>query len=471
MTTDERRPPCKVGPDDTRLFAYLEGALSDEEAHEINAHLQICPACARELDLLRRMISLMESHATAFHIDEAALYRFVAQKEDPEGLIAQHLSTCEDCREDAEVLREMLQADVATAPAVEPMPDALRARLEASRVVDKVNEERVPWFSRLREKIRDLFGPVPTLAFGTAAALVILAVLLVPLWPRIEEVTQQTATLGKVQKAEEAPPADAKKEEAIPPAPVEQPQEYRYGTPAPSLEEDSRVEKPEAASPAPAVPPLKRQRVIAPYLGGTGRVSDGKGTPTPEALEAPRPARTPTGVPPAAKKMKRAEIPREAAIEPENEVVSAGTRHFRSRGGELFSVRVRVVDAQGHDIPWLAAQVSGRAKDELQLPLPTPPPPMPMRKRAAQQERRERAGAPVAEESKESAFAPAHEIVIRVEQVGEEYRITGNLEDTKTGAVRRSLEQAAVAMGSLQDAVDSMIVALAKELELDSRQK
>jgi anti-sigma factor RsiW len=471
MTTDEQRPPCEVGPDDTRLLAYFEGALSDEEAREIEAHLQVCPICTRELELLQRMISLMETHSTAFHIDEAALYRFVAHREDPQGAVAQHLSTCEDCRADADTLREMLQIDVATAPVVGPMPESLRARLEAFQAVGEIHKKRAYWFSRLRDKLGELFGPVPTLAFGTAAALVILAVLLVPLWPKIEELTQQTAGLREAQIEEQPPLADMKRQEAVPSAPAEQPQDYGYGAPPPVSEMDSSAGKPEAASPAPAVRPLKRQRVIAPYLGGAARVSEGKGAPTPAEPGAAPPAETMTKVPPPLMKMKRAEALRKADIEPEKEVVTAGTRHFRSKQGDLISVRVRVVDAQGQNIPWLAAQISGRAKDELLRALPAPPPPMPEPKRAVQQDRRERAGAPVAEESKASALAPAREIVIRVEQVGEEYRITGSLQDSRTGAVLHKLEQSNIPSNSLRNAVDSMITALAEDPGLDPSQK
>ncbi|MEW6112804.1 MAG: zf-HC2 domain-containing protein [Thermodesulfobacteriota bacterium] len=473
MTTDERRPPCEVGPDDTRLLAYLEGALSDEKAHEIDAHLQVCPACTKELELLQRMISLMETHSTAFHIDEAALYRFVVHREDPQGTVAQHLSACEDCRADVDALREMLQIDAATTPVVGPMPESLRARLEALQAAEKVHEERVPWFARLRDKLGELFGPVPTLAFGTAAALVILAVLLVPLWPKIEELTQQTARVGKTQKEEQVPLADTKLEEAAPSAPAEQPQEYRHEVPAPSLEKDSLLEEPETTSPASAVRPLKRQRVIAPYLGGTGRVSEGKGAPTPAAPRAAPSAQTLTKAPPPLMKMKRAETSRKGDIEPEKEVVTAGIRHFRSKQGDLVSVRVRVVDAHGRDIPRLAAQISGRGEDEVlrALPLPLPPPPMPKRKEAARQDRRERDGASVAEEWKEQPLVPAHEIVIRVDQVGEEYRITGSLQDTRTGTVLHRLERSNIALSSLGTAVDSMITALTEDPGSDPSQK
>ncbi|MEW6531459.1 MAG: zf-HC2 domain-containing protein [Thermodesulfobacteriota bacterium] len=466
MTTGERRPPCEVGPDDTRLLAYLEGALSDEEAHEIKVHLQVCPVCTKELELLQRMISLMESHSTAFHVDEATLYRFVAHREDPQGAVAQHLSACDDCRADVEALREMLKIDVGTAPVVGPIPESLRARLEAFQTEGKIHEEPAPWLSRLGDWMRELFGPMPTLAFGTAAALVILAVLLVPLWPKIQELTQETTGLREAQIEEKAPLADKKREESAPSEPAEQPQEYRYGVPPPVPEIELRAEKPGAPLPSPAQQPAAPRSGRGPYLGRQGPVSAGESAPTPEELEASRPARTQTGVPPVAKKMKRAETSRKGDIEPEKEVAPAETQHFRSKQLELFSFRLRVVDAQGRDIPWLTAKISGLARDELRDRAPIPD-----REIAEPQARRERDGAPAAEEWKEPPLMPAHEIVIRVEQVGEEYRIAGSLQDGRTGAVLKKLEHSNIPLNSLPDAVDSMVAALALYRGPDPSQK
>jgi len=354
------------------------------------------------------------------------------------------------------------------------MPEPLRARLEAFQVVEKVHEERASWFLRLRGKVRELLGPVPTLAFGTAAALVILAVLLVPLWPRIEELTQQTAGLREAQIDEQPPLADMKREEAVPSAPAEHPQEYRYGAPPPVPEMDSRAGKPEAATPAPATRPAAPRSAAVPLASRAGRVSEEKGAAPRQGLEATPPARTKEGLAPSEKKMKRAEVPRKAAIKSEKEHGTGGILYFRPREGRRVLVRVRVVDAQGRDIPWLAAQISGRTEGELRpvLPvLPVPPPPMPLRKRAVQQDRGERADAPAHKEPAESTLAPPYDILIRVETIGQDYRLTGSLKDPRTGATKRSLEQTAVPMSNLEDAVATMIAALAEDRALEPSQK
>ncbi|MBM4329126.1 MAG: hypothetical protein FJ118_18420 [Deltaproteobacteria bacterium] len=455
MTAIERKPPCETGPDDSRLLAYLEGALSDEETHEIDAHLQVCASCVRDLGLLQRLTFLMESHSSAFHLDEAILCRFVAFGDDPQGIVAQHLSACEDCREDVETLREMLSVGAGTAPAAGPMPESLRARLVTFQAVEKAHDGRSSWFSRLRDKTGELLRPAPTLAFGAAAAFVILAVLLAPLWPKIEELSQRGAVLGEGQKEAQPLRADMEKEEFAPPAPAQPPRGYPVESRAAVPEVDSSPSMPQAGPPSPALLPAAPGSALAPPISRAGRVSAGKGAPTREEQVLTPPSRALVGVPTSEMKTQYAEVPGTLGIRPDPEVGTEATVHFRSRGGELLSARVRIVDAQGRGIPWLAAHIPDRVRHELRDRAP-----LPARKKVSPDARREQAPYQVAEESTDSALAPTHEIVIRVEQVGREYRVAGTLHATRRQGVERSLERTAVSVDSLPDAVNSMIAAL-----------
>lgn len=216
---------CAEGRDASEILAYLEGELSEKESSSLEVHLSSCRVCSEELQRLREVTTLLNAHPESFHPDAADLYRYVELEEDPEGQVSAHLQECLECRDAADVIREMIAVGEGVDASPRPMPAYLKRQVE--ELYPEPNaalkaDQPLSWFAEFLSKPFH----VPVLALGTAAALFIAALLVVPMWRAMKEVPQPGATpsqetpLASGQPTESAPKpaAPAVVPEEAPPA-------------------------------------------------------------------------------------------------------------------------------------------------------------------------------------------------------------------------------------------------------------
>ncbi|MGO9571100.1 MAG: hypothetical protein ACLP5H_26545 [Desulfomonilaceae bacterium] len=181
---------CPDGWDPAELLAYLEEEVGPLTRTALDEHLRACSICSDELDALRKWDALVREHPESFHPDAEDLYRLVSRGEDPAGDTKNHVDSCRDCTEAVQLLSEMLSAENAAQEPPPRMPGSLVSRLEELYGVPG----RVPHREHLSSFFNRLLGirlRLPVLALGTAAAVVIMAVLVLPrpkmfndhLWP------------------------------------------------------------------------------------------------------------------------------------------------------------------------------------------------------------------------------------------------------------------------------------------------
>ncbi len=186
----EDRTTCRSGFDRFKLSAYLEGECTPDTARAVREHLAQCAECTAELNVLRAADSVLRAHPDAFHLDEEELIRFVATGEDPGGHVAAHLESCSSCREEQSLVREMLAVQHVSDRAPSRLPDATRVRLSklygtgdrsassgAKEKATRVITGAASWLSSLWE--------TPMLAFGTAVAILLVAVVIVPVMQEV----------------------------------------------------------------------------------------------------------------------------------------------------------------------------------------------------------------------------------------------------------------------------------------------
>jgi len=333
---------CREGRYPALLLDYVEGKLAATQVRQLEDHLKLCSYCRAELESLRRVDALLKKHKDAFHPDEEELYRFAAQGHDPRGEVSSHLQQCEDCREAADLLREMVSigAEIPTTPP--EMPSSLRSRLGLPRPSARVltGQDRP-----VRERLSDLFRlpfRAPALSLGTAAAILIIAAVSVPMWKAFKEVPAPVPATPSVDSTVALPPAGlrfkAEKHEGVP---------VTRGATTPTTPEPAPNTGIDISRPArvPSVTEKKKGRAV---LRKEEVIGSGAG------------ARDTAEKPPGA--------PRKSDL-PESELfVSAG--RTRDQSHSLFGspaekvaqapqasqpapVMVRIVDQEGRDIEWL----------------------------------------------------------------------------------------------------------------------
>ncbi len=172
---------CPKGREVSDLLAYVEGDLDASTREGLEEHLKLCRACSEEVASLRRTALLLRNHPESLHPGEVELHRFVSSGEDPAGSIAAHIAWCEDCKEDVRILEEMLSVSQESPAQRHPMPQAL---------IDELKEiyppgERADLLQPLSAFLRGLLSQsfrLPVLAMGTAAAVLIIVVVSIPMW-------------------------------------------------------------------------------------------------------------------------------------------------------------------------------------------------------------------------------------------------------------------------------------------------
>jgi hypothetical protein len=141
---------------------------------------------------VRKISSLLIAHAECFHPDAEELYRYAVDGQDPEGEVSAHLEQCSECRDLAEVVREMIAVGARPAVSGPSMPAALVRQVEQLHARSDRAGEADGAFSRIVEFLKRPFR-VPILALGTAAAVAVVAVLVVPRWHALKEVPHPAA--------------------------------------------------------------------------------------------------------------------------------------------------------------------------------------------------------------------------------------------------------------------------------------
>jgi len=160
------------------LLAYLEDELRPEERAEVEHHLEECPKCAEELRTVKLMHALLREHAEEVTCPEASqLYEFARIGLDPTGKLRRHMDTCPACREEITAYRNAC----ADTPTPELMPQVVRdAFKEQTLGPQDPTPPRLNWLlSSLLDGVNVVVRR-PISALGTAAAVVLLLVLLYP---------------------------------------------------------------------------------------------------------------------------------------------------------------------------------------------------------------------------------------------------------------------------------------------------
>lgn len=245
MTDSQRN--CTDGRDASEILAYLEGELSEHDRAKFEAHVRVCRTCSEELGNLRRIRSLLHAHPESFHLDAADLYRYIAHKSDPDGQVAAHLRICEACRNTATLMEEMIAMGAQAPRKASPLPQALQRQLEELHPPRRIARPQQPE-SRLLAFLRRPFR-IPALALGTAAAVVLVALLVPRLWHTLQEVLQPGSSPGPGVTAPASQPREAGARDAL--------QALPQAPAAPTTEAGERKQ-------SGAVP--ERQALVAPRL-------------------------------------------------------------------------------------------------------------------------------------------------------------------------------------------------------------
>jgi hypothetical protein len=193
VTQDERK--CTKRWDAGLLLGYLEGELDQDARRAVEEHLRVCPECRAELDALRGVDTLLKAHPDAFHPDESMLWRYAAEGADPDGSISHHLEDCRQCREEIELLRELATLEAEVPERVPKMPTSLTEQLERLHdgTRDFVSTPESGVLSRLLEWLRVPFR-APALSLGTAAAVILILVIALPMWRTYKRIPNPAQT-------------------------------------------------------------------------------------------------------------------------------------------------------------------------------------------------------------------------------------------------------------------------------------
>lgn len=180
---------CPQGWESSQLLAHIEGNLDPATEEQLLRHIDTCPVCMQELHAIKRMDALLRECPESFHPEEEALFRFAIQGNDPNASISRHVDSCAECGKTVETYLQM-HGLKKVMPDTVPLPQALEdARLKGIPSVD--SEIPKTWSESLREIFSRLFT-IPTLALGTAAAAILLTVLIIPLWQHLHKNTLRT---------------------------------------------------------------------------------------------------------------------------------------------------------------------------------------------------------------------------------------------------------------------------------------
>jgi len=345
---------CPDGREVSELLAFVEGDLDALSCGSLEKHLMSCRACAGEVASLRRMVLFLTDYPESLHPGEVELYRFVSSGDDPDGRIESHIAWCEDCSEDVRMLEEMLSLKDESSVHRQAMPQSLYRRLGGAHSVREGHPDSLKSLGALLKGLLSRPFRVPVLSLGTAAAVLIVVVVSIPMWLSYRETALPVPA---------APPQEAVRTAEIPDPPARQEElsaDELSPVPAAVKEEirDKRMPPPKA--PAAAKPPSEETPVLLGEVPTESRVESkssekshqraarafrGRVQDPKSSAQEPMPAAPGRGVM-KAKQAPASDVMIEGELRRDASAVATGSA---GRG----PVRIRIVDRHGRTIPWL----------------------------------------------------------------------------------------------------------------------
>lgn len=442
---------CPQGRDPSDFLSYVEGDLDDATRAEIERHLQTCEACAAAVNSLRRLHGLLEAHPEAFHPDEMDLYRYVKEEIRSDSPIGAHIQSCDECRHDVETLREMMAAAGEVTGRTGPMPEKLLARLERQYGQKPSTLKTYSLRTRLSELLRFPFQ-TPALALGSVTAVVVMAILAIPLWKTFEKVVSPGRTTvpisepshetGKgraLEKRKESTFADALKQrppapaaqEAIPSSPAPEPE----SAPAPGLSA-----KPAAPPTAIPVRPQELKEAGRRYPAVAG-------VPTRRAKPSPLKGERETSLSESIDKKKPMGFTRQSAVKLRSKVESP-----QERQQAPIPLAIRVVDAEGNPIPWLRVEIPDQLKGKYR--------PVSPGSDAEESEGRQRVGSSFTPGELDLRSQGSRSVIVRIAGTARLYDVRATLSGPSAGEVLETAEALGVSRQDLESKVNSLILSL-----------
>jgi hypothetical protein len=237
------RESCPEGWDPAELLAYLEGDLEPIEERKLEEHLKTCTVCSSELGSLRKLDRLLRRHPESFHPEKEELFRLAIAGDDRPERLEAHVVSCPTCQEELEILREMIELRESSSVEATPLPPALAhefRRIHQSGVKEERSDKLSQQLLGLWHRLFAIPSSLPLLTLGTAAAVVIIAVLAVPLWKTYQEQPIPESV------AVPAPPASRP---ATPPGIAGQAAPQEEGAPLGMSQDSSKYKKSEEEEP------------------------------------------------------------------------------------------------------------------------------------------------------------------------------------------------------------------------------
>lgn len=367
----DSRESCPDGWDPAELLAYLEGDMNPADARKLDEHLRTCVVCSAELGSLRKLDQLLKNYPESFHPAKKELYRLASTGEDATGQIEAHIQSCPDCKEELDLLLEMIALRKSGEVAPIELPPALVhefGRSHGSQVLVEGPGGRLSsWLRRLLE----IPTSVPILTLGTAAAVLVITVFAVPLWKTYIEKAPNLGVIPEtVAPAQKPAELSSGIQEAAP----------RAGGAPPHGVEDLRKysvprTKEEEQTPGAGRRPIEESRELAksnqsPML--KGRMSEDAPAavsqpPQETALPAAAPVQAPKREPesraypsaPVLGKQLRSRGDRDKVSrtseadekkQPEKEIRTAEPVNGLADATARIPVEVRIIDSQGRDL-------------------------------------------------------------------------------------------------------------------------
>jgi len=166
-------PTSFVHPTDN-LLSYLEDTLPPEDRAMVAQHLGTCEECSNELKVLDHMTRSLRNRKDAFCPEPWELQEYADRGRDPEGKLAGHLAKCRLCSEELQSFR--LGAEDGRAPFT--LRVAFRENFPEKHP-EAADEGPKGLLSTISQWLSPIFR-VPVMALGTAAAVVLVVVLMYP---------------------------------------------------------------------------------------------------------------------------------------------------------------------------------------------------------------------------------------------------------------------------------------------------